>query len=96
VRTGIGAKALRLAPLALALGVVAATPARACQSCFGAADAPMLDGARAGGWALIALTVGIEGAFVGFFIYLRRRFKKAARSAQGLVAFRPRPFKRIR
>ena len=55
--------------------------ARACQSCFGADDGPMIDGARAGGWALIALAAFMQVAFATFFLILRRRLRQAAASA---------------
>jgi hypothetical protein len=69
--------------MATLLWAAAPGAARACQACFGAQDAPIVDGARAGAWALIALTVCVQGAFAGFFIYLRRRFKRAAASMPG-------------
>jgi hypothetical protein len=77
------ARAARAAVAAVALWALAPGAARACQACFGAGDAPIIDGARAGAWALIALTLTVQGAFAGFFFYLRRRFKKAAASMSG-------------
>ena len=77
------ARATRATVAALALWVLAPGAARACQACFGGGDTPMIDGARAGAWALIALTLTVQGAFAGFFFYLRRRFKKAAASIPG-------------
>jgi len=82
-RRARGAATARAAVAALAVWALAPGAARACQACFGAGDAPMIDGARAGAWALIALTLTVQGAFVGFFFYLRRRFKKAAASIPG-------------
>ena len=76
-------RAARAALAAAALWALAPGAARACQACFGAGDAPMIDGARAGAWALIALTLTVQGGFAGFFFYLRRRFKKAAASIPG-------------
>jgi len=70
--------------LVAAAATVAATAAlfpgaaRACQACFGAEDGPMIDGARAGGWALIVLAAFMQGAFATFFLILRRRLKQAA------------------
>ena len=64
--------------LVSAAWVVATPAARACQACFGAEDSPIIDGARVGAWMLIGLTVCMEAAFVGFFIYLRRRAKRAS------------------
>ena len=81
-------RAERVASATAALWALAPGAARACQACFGAKDTPMIDGARAGAWALIALTLTVEGGFVGFFIYLRRRFKKFAARSQN--------FKRIK
>jgi hypothetical protein len=81
-------RAGRLAAAAAALWALAPGAASACQACFGAKDTPMIDGARAGAWALIVLTLTVEGGFVGFFIYLRRRFKKFAARTQS--------FKRIK
>jgi hypothetical protein len=72
------ARTLRGAALLAAAWVVATPAARACQACFGAEDSPIIDGAKAGAWMLIGLTFCMEAAFVGFFIYLRRRAKRAS------------------
>ncbi|MGE5126226.1 MAG: hypothetical protein ACM3PV_08045 [Betaproteobacteria bacterium] len=68
------------AALAAGAAVWLADPlvASACPSCFGQADGPMADAARVGMWLLLAVTFGLQGAFVAFFLYLRRH---AARSA---------------
>jgi hypothetical protein len=78
-------RAGRIVPAAAALWALAPGAAHACQACFGAKDTPMIDGARAGAWALIVLTLTVEGGFVGFFIYLRRRFKKFAARSQNFT-----------
>lgn len=78
--------ATRLAAAGAALWALAPGAASACQACFGANDSPMMDGARAGAWALIALTITVQGGFAGFFFYLRRRFKKAAADARAREA----------
>ncbi|HUD72501.1 MAG TPA: hypothetical protein VMQ62_11130 [Dongiaceae bacterium] len=72
------ARALRTGALVTAAWVVATPVARACQACFGAEDGPMIEGARAGGWALIGLAAVMQGAFATFFLILRRRLKQAA------------------
>jgi len=72
------ARAVRAGALLTAAWVVATPAARACQACFGAEDSPIIDGARAGAWMLIGLTFCMEAAFVGFFIYLRRRAKRSS------------------
>jgi heme/copper-type cytochrome/quinol oxidase subunit 2 len=82
--------ATRAVAVAAALWALAPGAAHACQACFGAKDTPMIDGARAGAWALIALTLTVQGAFAGFFFYLRRRFKRAAaddRAREARAAF---------
>lgn len=71
-------RAGRIALVATAAALLAAEPARACQACFGAEDSPLLDGARLGVYLLGGLTVVVQGAFVAFFLYLRRRSKVAA------------------
>lgn len=72
------ARTLRAGALLAAVWVAATPAARACQACFGAEDSPIIDGAKAGAWMLIGLTFCMEAAFVGFFIYLRRRAKRSS------------------
>ena len=72
------ARRLRTTAVAVAAWLLAAPAARACQACFGAEDSPIVDGARAGAWILIGLTLCMEAAFVAFFIYLRRRARRAS------------------
>ena len=53
----------------------------ACPVCFGlldAEDSSMIDGTRLGILVLLAITLAVQGAFVAFFIYLRRRAKRIA------------------
>jgi hypothetical protein len=64
-----------LAVLAL---VAAGAPADACPSCFSRAEGPLVDASRIGMWLLLAVTLGLQGAFVAFFLYLRRRAANAA------------------
>jgi hypothetical protein len=54
-------------------------PARAlaCPACFGDAEGPMIDAARLGTFLLLGITLAIQGAFVAFFLYLRRQARKA-------------------
>jgi hypothetical protein len=59
----------------------AAAPASACPSCFSQAQGPLVDAARLGMWLLLAVTLGLQGAFVAFFLYLRRRAARAAGQA---------------
>jgi hypothetical protein len=55
----------------------------ACAACFSAAaDSPLVDGAKAGVWLLLAVTLGVQGAFATFFIQLWRRAKRAQGSSE--------------
>jgi hypothetical protein len=38
----------------------------------------MIDGTKLGILVLLAITVAVQGAFVGFFLYLRQRAKRIA------------------
>jgi hypothetical protein len=50
----------------------------ACPVCFGAEETSMIDGAKLGILALLGVTLVVQGAFVGFFLYLRKRAKQMA------------------
>ena len=50
----------------------------ACPVCFGAEETSMIDGTKLGILVLLAITVAVQGAFVGFFLYLRQRAKRIA------------------
>ena len=50
----------------------------ACPMCFGAEETPMIDGTKLGVLVMLAITLAVQGAFVGFFLYLRRRAKRVA------------------
>ena len=50
----------------------------ACPMCFGAEETSMIDGTRLGVLVLLAITLAVQGGFVGFFLYLRKRAKRIA------------------
>ena len=50
----------------------------ACPMCFGAEETSMIDGTKLGILVMLGITFSVQGAFVGFFIYLRRRAKRIA------------------
>ena len=50
----------------------------ACPVCFGAVETSMIDGAKLGVLVMLAVLFAVQGAFVGFFLYLRRRAKRIA------------------
>ena len=50
----------------------------ACPACFGAQETSMIDGARLGVLVLLAILFAVQGGFVAFFLYLRKRAKRVA------------------
>ena len=50
----------------------------ACPLCFGAEETPMIDGAKLGVLVMLAVTLAVQGGFVAFFLYLRKRAKRIA------------------
>ena len=50
----------------------------ACPACFGAEETSMIDGAKLGVLVMLAILFAVQGAFVGFFFYLRKRAKRIA------------------
>ncbi len=69
---------VRAAGVSLAILVAGAPAARACQACFGAEDSPLLSGARLGALVLVLVTLGVQGGFAAFFLYLRRRARSVS------------------
>lgn len=64
------------------IGLVLADAGRAaaCTTCYGQAGGPLIDAARLGIWLLLGVTLCVQGGFVAFFLYLRRRAALAARA----------------
>jgi len=50
----------------------------ACPVCFGAEETTMIQGTRLGVLVMLAITLTVQGGFVGFFLYLRKRAKRIA------------------
>jgi heme/copper-type cytochrome/quinol oxidase subunit 2 len=50
----------------------------ACPMCFGAEESSLIDGAKLGILVMLGITFAVQGAFVGFFLYLRKRAKRMA------------------
>ena len=48
----------------------------ACPVCFGAEESSIIDGTKTGILVLLAITFVVQGGFLGFFLYLRRRAKR--------------------
>ena len=50
----------------------------ACPVCFGAEETSMVEGTKLGVLVMLAVTLSVQGAFVAFFVYLRKRAKRIA------------------
>ena len=50
----------------------------ACAMCFGAEETTMIDGARLGVLVMLAVLFAVQGGFIAFFLYLRKRAKRIA------------------
>ena len=50
----------------------------ACAMCFGADETGMIDGAKVGVLVMLAVLFAVQGGFVGFFLYLRKRARRIA------------------
>ena len=87
IRLGI---ARALATLAVVIG--GSSSVFACPVCFGALETSMIDGAKLGVLVLLAITLAVQGAFVGFFLYPRKHAKRNAEvelDAEWLALQRP-------
>ncbi len=50
----------------------------ACPQCFGAEETSIIDGTKLGIAVMLGITFLVQGAFAGFFFYLRKRAKRIA------------------
>jgi hypothetical protein len=50
----------------------------ACTMCFGAEETSMIDGTKLGILVMLGITFAVQGAFLGFFLYLRRQARRIA------------------
>ena len=50
----------------------------ACPMCFNAEEASMIDGTRLGVFVLLGILLVVQGAFVAFFLHLRKCAKENA------------------
>ena len=50
----------------------------ACAMCFGAQETSMIDGAKLGVLVMLGILFVVQGGFVAFFLYLRKRAKYIA------------------
>jgi hypothetical protein len=49
-----------------------------CPQCFGAEETSLVDGTKLGVLVMVLVTFVVQGGFVGFFLYLRKRAKRLA------------------
>lgn len=63
---------------AAAVAIGGSTSVLACPLCFGAEETSLVDGTRLGMVVLLGVVFAVQGAFAGFFLYLRRRAKRIA------------------
>jgi hypothetical protein len=66
--------------MAAAVVMFGSSSAFACPVCFGfgAQETSLVDGTKLGILVLLAITLAVQGAFAGFFLYLRQRAKRIA------------------
>ena len=50
----------------------------ACPVCFGAEESSLIEASKLGIFVLLGITLAVQGAFAGFFFYLRKRAKEHA------------------
>ncbi len=73
-RQARGFRSVSFATLALVI-IGGGSSALACPVCFGAEETSMVHGTRLGVLVMLAITLTVQGGFVGFFLYLRKRAK---------------------
>jgi hypothetical protein len=74
IRLGI----TRVLTMAAAMVFGGSSSVFACPVCFGADETHIIDGTKLGILVLLAVTIAVQGGFVGFFLYLRQRAKHLA------------------
>jgi len=68
----------QLLTTAAAVMIGGGTSLLACPLCFGAEETPLINGAKLGVLALLGVLFAVQGAFVAFFLYLRKRARQNA------------------
>ena len=74
IRLGI----TRVLATAAAVVIGGSSSLLACPVCFGAEETSMIDGAKLGVLVMLGILFAVQGGFVGFFLYLRKRAKRIA------------------
>jgi hypothetical protein len=50
----------------------------ACPNCFGAEETALIGATKLGIIVMLGITIAVQGGFLAFFLYLRRRAKRNA------------------
>ncbi len=58
---------------AITVLIFGASTVLACPMCFGAQETSLVSGTKLGVLVMVGVTLAVQGAFVGFFFYLRTR-----------------------
>jgi hypothetical protein len=64
--------------LAVAMVIAGSSNVLACPMCFGAEESSLAEGSKLLILVLLGVTLVVQGGFVGFFLYLRRRARRIA------------------
>ena len=62
----------------LTLLLIGSSTAFACPVCFGAEETGLIDATKLGIMAMLGITFAVQGGFLAFFLYLRKRAKRVA------------------
>ena len=60
------------------VGIAGSSEVLACPMCFGAEESPLIEASKLGIFVLLGITLAVQGAFAGFFFYLRKKAKRHA------------------
>ena len=69
---------IRVLTMAAVVLIGSSSSVVACPVCFGAEETSLIDGARLGVLVMLGVLFAVQGAFAGFFLYLRKRAKRIA------------------
>jgi len=69
---------LRAVTTVVAVIIGGGTSVLACPMCFGAEETTMINGTQIGVLVMLGVLFAVQAAFVGFFVYLRRRARRMA------------------
>jgi heme/copper-type cytochrome/quinol oxidase subunit 2 len=76
--SGVLRRARRLLATAVFVAIGGSASVLACPMCFGAEETSLVDGTQIGMLVMLGITLLVQGGFVGFFLYLRKRAKRIA------------------